>query len=291
MKNMKGTTIMYIQLYKAINEYVEESCDITQCIINVIRQNLKYYEIDVYKGDGSPTDEIEYYIDELSKKHLDIKDIFKTPYWKYNRFISYNAAERLRIEEVMNNIKIENEVKKFLNWYKVKCAGIVEYFDYILINKNEISSTIQQYSTDYTPELRIEIQDFGYNFYNPIIAWENDGTLFIMDWVNLKSSIIREDWIDPCDIQDFFEQFSIPTLEDYLAKEYDVHKIVRKELQKEVEKFYEEYKDDIKMEDDIAFSISNNMMLVDAIWNDAPFFCNSLIESLVVKLYNKEIKL
>lgn len=286
---MRAVTIMYIKMYKAIDANTEECCDLENSIVNTIEENLKFYEINKYdyvRTGATTTEALEYYIDELSKKYLGIDNIFKTPYWQFNRYIPlFNAQTQLDVEETMQNIKTEEKVKEFLDWYKEADGDIS--FNYHIIEEDEISDIIQKHNNG---SIRMERQDFYYDFYNPIITWKFDGTLFIIDWVNLKSDMIGENWLD-CLEEEFLEEFGIPTLDEYLEENYELHPEVRKELAKEVKEFYDIYKNDIIIIDDFAESINDNMMLVDAIWNHAPLFCNSTIENLVVKLYKKEIRL
>lgn len=304
---MKNKTIMYIKIYKAISRMInknnicdkpnEEELDLIQYTVNTIESNLEYYGIDKYnysKEGGTPTEALEYYIETLSKKYLDLENIWDTKYWKYNYYIPTNPKTRIKIEEIMYNIEEKDEVKRFLNWWSnVQDCFIIKYFDYKIITKDQISQTIQNSECE---DIRISTQDLGYNFYNPIITWEDHSdipTLFIMDWVCPRSTIVREDWIqEPSDIEELIKEFGTPTLEKYINKKYgDYGKDVCMALKHEVNEFYNIYKDDIIEEDDELWSKSERLMLQDAIWGHAPLFSSTQIARLVEKIYNKELKL
>ena len=304
--SMVDITKMYIGMYKAICQYGGKDEDdmedihMIQQIVHLINENLKYYNIeyyDEYKHGTTPTEALEDYIDQLSKKYLNVDNIWEHPLWTRSLF-PYNATvEKVEERKIMNNIKTEKQVKEFLDWWKeeMDCC-LVQYFDYTIINKNDIEKTIT--STEYD-DLIIQISDYGWlqPEYNPIITWVNsaDGRcLYIMDWKSLKTEMVDEGWIcDNTTLKDFKEKFGIkPTLEEYVRNQYsNLHPEVQNALIKEVKEFYDAYKDDIYMENDCAFSKSDNMMLVDAIWNHAPLFCNSTINHIIEKIYNKEIKI
>lgn len=297
--SMKSITVMYIRLFRTLSKAYptpEEYCDLVQGILNVLESNLKDYEIprfDYNGTGGSPEDAMEYYIEELSKKYLGIENIWETKYWKYEIYVPTNAKIKIEVDKTMDNIKTKEQVNKFLDWYKeqMDCC-IVSYFNYTIINKEDISTLVKNHSDK---EIRIEIQDWNDDIYNPIICWiiHDPTTLMIMDWRSLKHE--AKDWISgDCIENEFIEEFSLPpTLKEYLEEEYGdtLHKEVRLALEQEVNEFYNIYKDDIYIENDSAFSKSDNMMLVDAIWNHAPLFCNQTIEHYVMKIYNGELRL
>lgn len=284
--NKRKITKMYIELYRAINDSLEESNDLIQYIINVIRDNLNFYEIDKYTGDGSPTDEIEYYIDEMSKKYLNIDNIFDTRYWKVGQYIPPDAKEMLEVATIINKIKTEKEVKHFLDWYKEIQSGIVCYFDYEIITRNQISDVIKETECE---DICIEIEDYNwYTGYNPIICWEvehDEPTLFIMDWRCLSHNIAYNGWlVDIEDIESLIKTFSAPTLEEYLYEEYDhLNREIRIALEYEANSFYNMYKDDLD-------NVIDKEKLIDTIYDDS-LFSKSIIKELVMKLYRKEIRL
>ena len=284
--NGRKITKMYIELYRAINDNLEESNDLIQYIVNVIRDNLNFYEIDKYTGDGSPTDEIEYYIDEMSKKYLNIDNIFNTRYWKVGQYIPPDAKEMLEVAKIINTIKTEKEVKHFLDWYKEIQSGIVCYFDYEIITKNQISDIIKESECE---DICIEVEDYNwYTGYNPIICWEvehDEPTLFIMDWRSLSHNIAYNGWlVDIEDIESLIKTFSAPTLEEYLYKEYNhLNREIRIALEYEVNSFYNMYKDDLD-------NVIDKEKLIDTIYDDSLFSTN-IIKDLVMKLYRKEIRL
>ena len=305
MNEMKDKTIMYIKMYKAINRMMdsnnlrnrsnEEELDLIQYIVNTIESNLDYYEIEKYNYHKSTaTDALRYYIETLSKKYLDLENVWDTKYLRYDYYIPIDPKKAIQIEETIYKIKKESDVMRFLDWWKnVNDCCIVQYFNYRIINQNEISNII---TNSECKEIRVEIQDFGYNFFNPIIVWENYAdtpTLFIMDWINLRSSIIKEGWMqDSCDEDEFLEKFGTPTLEEYLEEHYgELHKEVRFALEHEINEFYNLYKDDIVIEDGELMVPCDGLWLNDAIWNHAPLFNNNTIGYIVEKLYKKEIKL
>lgn len=89
----------------------------------------------------------------------------------------------------------------------------------------------------------------------------------------------------------------VPTLREYLIQNYNYHIEVINALEKEVIEYYEAYAD--KMQPDIGengyiwgYDIEDEgLRLCDAIWGDCPLFSNSLLESLIEKIYEKEIRL
>lgn len=292
--NMKTVTNMYIKLLKACNDDTEECCDIENSIVNVIEENLKTYGIKKYnyqKEGGSTTDAFCYYVEKLVEKYYHVSNFFETKYWKYNTYIPYNMKNMITIENTLNNMQ-DVEVIRFLEWYKTIESSIVCQFDYKIIQREDISKIINEYEYD---EIRISIQDFSYNFYNPVICWVNTmdiPTLFIMDWVSLRYEI--GEWI--CMEQDivdsFIENFKTLTLEKYIEKEYgELGKDVCIALEHEVNEFYNIYKDDIEERDGDLFSKSEGLLLEDAISGYAPLFSNREIDRLVTKIYNKELKL
>ena len=289
--------IMYIKLYRAIEAEAEESCDLVQAIVNIIEDNLEFYEISKYnyvEEGGSPEDAIEYYIDQFSKKYLKLDNIWDSYYWNRTIYIPWSAGKQENVRNILANIKTKYEVHKFLNWQKEKWTGMVCHFEYQIINTNEISDVIQNSNCT---EYQIELSDWNTGNYNPIITWENHqdiSTLYIMDWAHFKYNLVHNMWFDYVnDYDDFIDNFNnLTTLEEYLDEHCsELHKEVRLALEHEVNEFYNIFKDDIYIEDDTAWSKDHKMMLVDAIWNYAPLFSNTTIEHYVMKLYNKEIKL
>lgn len=89
----------------------------------------------------------------------------------------------------------------------------------------------------------------------------------------------------------------VPTLREYLIQNYNYHIEVINALEKEVIEYYETYAD--KMKPDISkdgyiwgYDIEDEgLRLCDAIWNDCPLFSNSLLESLIEKIYENKIRL
>ena len=286
---------MYIKLRKACDPNVEECDDIENTIVNVIEENLKYYGIDKYdyKNEGGTTTQaFEYYVEEMVKKYYNIPNWFETEYGKRGIYIPYDLENITKIKNTLNNMKTKDKIIDFLDWYKeTETTGLSCQFDYKIITKNEISKVIQTY--EHT-EIRIDLQDFGYDFYNPIICWLNTKdvpTLMIMDWVSLKNEI--DHWISyNGDSKSFIEKFKTPTLEDEIKEKYPkLHPEVQKALLKEIIEFWNDFKDDIRIIDGDLESIGQNMLLVDAIWNCAPLFCNNTIEYWIEKIYNKEVKI
>ena len=258
--NMKAITIMYIKMYKAIDSDTEESCDLVQYMTNVIKDNLKDYGINQYDGSGSPTDELEYYISTLSKKYLNV-DIFDTIYWQYNIYIPHdNLKEKIELRETMQSLKSKSEVTKFLDWYKEIQSGIVCQFDYEIIDKNEISNIIQNSNCE---EFLIDIQDLDYNFYNPIICWVDTSditTLFIKDWINLRSQIIHENWIDyPEQIESFMKEFK---------QDYKIKKCI---------KLLNEINDSVWITQEIMDKISEVFLGGEDLFDDGAFSLNPIL--------------
>lgn len=294
-QDIKRVTKMYIKLRKACDPNVEECDDIENTIVNVIEENLKYYGIDKYdyKNEGGTTTQaFDYYVEEMVKKYYNIPNWFETEYGKRCIYIPHDLENITKIKNTLNNMKTKDKIIDFLNWYKeTETTGLSCQFNYRIITKNEISKVIQTY--EHT-EIRINLQDFGYDFYNPIICWLNTKdvpTLMIMDWVCLKNEI--DHWINyNGDSEAFIEKFKTPTLEDEIKEEYSkLHPEVRKAFLEEVIEFWNDFKDDIRVENGILESIDHNMMLVDAIGNCGPLFCNRTIEYWIEKIYNKEVRI
>lgn len=71
--NMEKITKMYINVQKALVELdydEEEYYELTTFISAMIEEHLEEYGITKYSDGGSPTEEVEYYIEELKEKYL-----------------------------------------------------------------------------------------------------------------------------------------------------------------------------------------------------------------------------
>lgn len=292
---MKDITTMYIKLLKAINTNTDECCDIEHAIVNIIEERLKFYGIEKYdynKTGGTTTEAFEYYVEQMVKKYYDVPNFFETEYWKQiGKYIPHDMKYQIKIKEILHKMENKEKIIKFLDWYKQISSGITYYFDYKIIEQNEIQKVMMEY--DYE-ELRIEIQNFDHDFDNPIICWLQEidtPTLIIMDWVCLRDEM--KDWIIyEGEKETFIEKFGTPTLEEYINEKYgDYGKDVCMALEHEVNEFYNIYKDDIVEEDGDLWSKSERLMLQDAIWGHAPLFSSTQIARLVEKIYNKELKL
>lgn len=288
MSNIENDTKMYIEAYKSVKRNNTDINDtIIIGIINTIEENLEKYGINKYDKDDSSTNAIEYYLLKLSQKAFNIENIFKTPYWYPYRHLPYsNIKESFIIEETIDKIKTEEEVNRFLEWFKIINSGPCNNFDYDIITDNQISDVISQNKNS----VRIERQNFYYNFYNPIICWNNDGTLMIMDWVSLKYNIIHEDWIDVySDFESFYKEFCTPTLYEQLKKDYDLQENVICALMYEIIKFYNDYKDKIEIKGGDIYV--DDMLLIDMIWNEDPLFSHMTITHYISEIYNGKIKI
>lgn len=187
------------------------------------------------------------------------------------------------------NRKEINEVLEFFSdiWNSPVCME----FDYSFITIEEVPNIIKK-AKEHNTSIDIHLnQGVCPNCNNPIFWWvfECEHTL-IYDWLSLRESIIDGTFTDITEEEKEYiiEQFGTPTLTEYLAKKYDLlHQEVRYALEQEVNEFYNIYKDDIKITGGDAYSISDNMMLCDAIWNYGPLFCSNTITDLIEKIYKK----
>lgn len=286
--NIEKDTRMYFDTYRVIKRNNTDIDDIMiMGIINTIEENLEEYGIEKYNGTGSPTDEIQYYLTKLSKKAFGI-NILETPYrdYPYKLLPFDDIKKRLIIEETINDMKTKKEINKFLEWYKVVNSGISEGFDYTIITDDQISDIISKNRNS----IIIHRQNLYYVNYNPIIVWDNDGTIMIMDWVCLKNDIIREEMIDIYnDFESFYKEFCTPTLYEQLKKDYDLQENVICALMYEIIKFYNDYKDKIEIKgDDICI---DDMLLIDMVWNEDPLFSHITITHYVSEIYNGKIKI
>jgi len=276
---MKMTTKMYLKLFEECNynhkEYEIDECnEIEEKIVQVIEENLKEYGIKKYdyeKEGGTPLDAFAYYIDQMTEKY---------------------DPEPLS-SHIMQNIRKRKDVIRFLDWYKEIENGIVGQFDYKIINMEEISDVMAEYSYY---DICIKIEDYCSDIsYNPIICWLNTQdipTLYIMSWNYLKNEAIE--WVSTHpDVEDsFIKEFDKPTLEKYIKNEFgEFGDDVCSLLEHEVNEFYNIYKDDFTIAGGILFSKSKRKPLHHAIWEETALFSSYLIAKIIREIYDNEINL
>lgn len=71
--NMEKITKMYMNIQKALNEIGYDSDEYYELMTFIARMFEEYseeYGITKYLGKGTPTEEVEYYIEELKEKYL-----------------------------------------------------------------------------------------------------------------------------------------------------------------------------------------------------------------------------